>query len=246
MPDRFGPRGVVAVIIPVQNSNMQPEYELMRPADISHQMYRFDISDHGRVPDAVLRVVPDTLLCWPDVVIGGNSLEMRDWSVSQQAEYRAAFEACAKGVPVVLATDATVAALRTIGAKRIGMLSPMSSEHSTGAKNYYETQGFEVPHDTSLRVEKSEDIINMKADDAIAAFERIDMDDIDTLLHVGGALGIVSHIEAIEAHFGKPLVSVNAATYWYALRKIGVNEPMPGFGQLLIHTAVTDKTTSTS
>jgi maleate cis-trans isomerase len=54
----------------------------------------------------------------------------------------------------------------------------------------------------------------------------------------GGALGIVSQIEAIEAHFGKPFVSVNAATYWYALRKIGVMDPMPGFGQLLMHPEV--------
>ncbi len=235
MPDRFGPRGVVAVVIPVQNANMQPEYELMRAEGISHQMYRFDISDHDKVPEAVLRVVPDTLRCWPDVIIGGNSLEMRDWSDAQQAEYRDRFEAQANGVPVVLATDATVAALKTVGARRVAMLSPMSGDHSKGAKSYYEGQGFEMPYDTSLMVKKSEDIINMTADDAIAAFERIDTDDVDTLLHIGGALGIVSHIEAIEARFGKPLVSVNAATYWYALRKIGVNDPMAGFGRLVMH-----------
>lgn len=235
MPDRFGPRGVVAVLIPVQNSNMQPEYELMRPEGISNQMYRFDLSEHDKVPAAVLRVVPDALLCWPDVIIGGNSLEMRIWSKAQQDEYRAAWEERADGVPVVLATDATVAALKTIGAKRIGVLSPMSPEYSKSVKNFYEEMGFEMPYDTSLMVKKPEDIINMTADDAIAAFERINHDDVDTLLHVGGALGIVSHIEAIEDHFGKPLVSVNAATYWYALRKIGVSEPMPGFGRLLMN-----------
>jgi len=240
VPDRFGPRGVVAILIPVQNANMQPEYAAMRPEGISHQTYRFDISAHDKAPDAVLRVVPDTLLCWPDVIIGGNSLEMGAWSNAQQAEYRAAFEARANGVPAVLATDATAAALRTIGARRIAVLSPMSPEHSQRVKNYYAAQGFEMPHDTSLMVEKSEDLINMTADDAIAAFERIDTGDVDTLLHVGGGLGIVSHIAAIEARFGKPLISVNAATYWYALRKIGVMDPMPGFGRLLLHTEVSE------
>lgn len=240
MPDRFGPRGVVAVLIPVQNSNMQPEYELMRPEGISNQMYRFDLSVHDKVPEAVLRVVPDSLLCWPDIIIGGNSLEMRIWSEAQQAEYRAAFEERANGVPVVLATDATVAALKTIGAKRVAVLSPMSPEYSKSVVGYYEALGFEVPYDTSLMVKTPEEIINMKAEDAIAAFEQLDISDVDTLLHVGGALGIVSHIEAIEAHFGKPLISVNAATYWYALRKIGVNDPMPGFGQLLLHTDIAD------
>jgi hypothetical protein len=36
MSDRFGPRGVCAVIIPQQNANMQPEYELMRPTGVNN------------------------------------------------------------------------------------------------------------------------------------------------------------------------------------------------------------------
>jgi maleate isomerase len=139
---------------------------------------------------------------------------------------------------MVLATDATAAALRTIGARRIGVLSPMSPEYSRSVADYYASLGFETLGATSLMVERSENIIEKTVDDAIAAFERIDHPEIDTLLHVGGALGIVSHIEEIEAHFGKPLVSVNAATYWYALREIGVDDAMPGFGGLLTHTEV--------
>jgi maleate cis-trans isomerase len=27
---------------------------------------------------------------------------------------------------------------------------------------------------------------------------------------------------------------VNAATYWYALRRHGIDDPMPGFGRLLM------------
>ena len=108
MPDRFGPRGVVPVMIPVQNSNMQPEYELMRPEGVSHQMYRFDISDHGKVPEAVLRVVLDTLLCWPDMIVGGNSLEMRDWSIEKQEWYTGEFAKRAGNKPFVLATDAVI------------------------------------------------------------------------------------------------------------------------------------------
>ena len=75
----------------------------------------------------------------------------------------------------------------------------------------------------------------MQRDQVIAAFEEINKPDIDTLVHVGGALGIVSMIAELEDHFRKPIVSVNAATYWYALRQIGVNDPMPGFGQLLMN-----------
>ena len=57
-------------------------------------------------------------------------------------------------------------------------------------------------------------------------------------LHVGGALGIVGMIEDLEARFGKPVISVNAATYWYALRRHGIDDPMPGFGRLLRETSI--------
>ena len=52
---------------------------------------------------------------------------------------------------------------------------------------------------------------------------------------MGGALGVVDMIEELEGKLGKPIVSVNAATYWYTLRTLGVTDPMPGFGSLLMH-----------
>jgi maleate cis-trans isomerase len=35
-----------------------------------------------------------------------------------------------------------------------------------------------------------------------------------------------------------PVVSVNAATYWYAPRRHGIADPMPGFGQLSVRSSV--------
>lgn len=61
MADRFGPRGVFAILVPLQNANMQPEYESMRPEGVSNQIYRFDVSGHDRVREAVLESVPGTL-----------------------------------------------------------------------------------------------------------------------------------------------------------------------------------------
>ncbi len=240
MPDRFGPRGTFAVIIPLQNANMQPEFEAMRPEGINNQIYRFDISAHNAASDAVVEAVSGSKLCWPDMIIGTVSMEMHAWSRDQQADYRAKFNEQAGDIPTVLSTDATEAALRTIGAKRIGILAPMSPENSESAQKYYETGGFEVPYTTSLMVKRSEDIIKVTLDEINAGLADIDHDDVDTLLHVGGALGIVGMIEELEARFGKPVISVNAATYWYALRKHGIADPLPGFGQLLLQTSVAE------
>lgn len=232
MADRYGPRGVFAVMIPLQNANMQSEYEMMKPQGVSNQIYRFDLSRHDKADDAMVSAVPGALGCWPDMIICGNSIEMRLWSKEKHNAYVARLREAANDVPLITATEATEAALRTIGAKRIGVLSPMSEEYSKSVQDYYASLGFETPAATWLKVDKPENIINVGFDDAKTAFEDVVSDDIDTLLHVGGALGIVDKIAELEQTFGRPVVSVNVATYWYALRKHGIQDPLTGFGKL--------------
>lgn len=227
---------MVAIVIPVQNSNMQPEYEAMRPDGVSNQVYRFWLEGEGDTPRAAaVRVIPDTLKCWPDLIIVGNSVEMRRVSHAEHLEYRARLGEAAGGVPVVTAAEACEAALRTLGASRIGLFNPMFEENSESAAAYYREVGFEVEKLAWLGVTKPEDIIRVSTNQVLAVFEEIAIPEVDALLHVGGALGVVDMLEALEADLEKPIVSVNAATYWYALRKLGVTDPIPGFGELLRH-----------
>lgn len=232
MPDRFGPRGVIAIIVPQQNSTQQPEYDAMRIDGVSHQIYRFVLESQDDVAGAVLDAVPGTLGCWPDLIIGGNSLEMRDWSVERQAWYTAEFAKRAGDVPFVLATDAMVAALRTLGAKRIAMWVPLYEQTLRSAKAYYEEVGFEVPYAGCLGVDHPIKSINIELADVEAAYEELDHDDVDVLVHIGASIGVGDMIEHMEAKFGKPFLSVNQATYWYALRKLGIRNPIPGHGRL--------------
>ena len=126
MPDRFGPRGVIALFIPLQNANMQPEYEAMRPDGVSNQIYRFSLARHDRALDAAIDAVEGALGCWPDLIAMGNTVEMRDITPAQFADYRAKLQDKIGEVPLVTATDATVTALKAVGAKRIAAISPMS------------------------------------------------------------------------------------------------------------------------
>jgi maleate cis-trans isomerase len=143
-------------------------------------------------------------------------------------------------VRLVTATDATIAALKTMGARRIAVLSPMHDAYSKSARDYYRAVGFDVPYHAGLQVKRPEDIIRIGPVEALKAFRALDHDDVDTFLHVGGALGIVDYLDELEAELGRPVVSSNAATYWYALRQHGISDPLPGFGQLLMKKTVAD------
>ena len=88
MTDRYGPRGVIALHVPLQNSNMQPEYEMLRPGGINNQIYRIDLGVPDKVSEATAAVIKCSLGCWPDIVVVGNSIEMRDWSIELQDTHR--------------------------------------------------------------------------------------------------------------------------------------------------------------
>ena len=56
---------------------------------------------------------------------------------------------------------------------------------------------------------------------------------VDAFVHVGTALPVTAITDAIERKHGRPLVGVNVATYWAALRAIGIADRIAGFGQLV-------------
>jgi maleate isomerase len=232
MADRFGPRGVFAILIPQQNSTQQPEYDAMRIDGVSHQIYRFELESQAEVAGAVLDAVPGAHGCWPDLIIGGNSLEMRGWSIARQARYREEFAERAGDVPFITATDAMEAALRKLGAERIAIWVPLYEETLRSTVGYYEEIGFDVVNSACLGVEHPVNSINIELADVEAAFETLDRDDIDVLVHIGASIGIGDMIEHMEAKFGKPFLSVNQVTYWYALRTHGITDPIPGYGRL--------------
>ena len=232
MPDRFGPRGVVAVIIPQQNANMQPEYEMMRPEGINNQMYRFDISVHDKVPEAVLKTLPEAHGCYPDAIIVGNSFEMRKVPPAQYEQYRASMEATAKGVQFNTAADGCLAALRTLGARKIGVVSPMTEEYSKSIQAFYGHYGFDAPYAAWLRVVDPKNIIKLTVDDIAEAFQTKGFEECDAILHIGGALGIINMIPLLEEKISRPIVSSTAAAYWYALRKMGISDTRNDLGHL--------------
>ncbi len=233
MPDRYGPRGVIALHVPLQNANMQPEYEMLRPAGINNQIYRIDLGQAGKVSEATAAVIKGALGCWPDIVVVGNSIEMRDWSVARQDHHRTLLQAAIGTIPLVLGGDATLAALKAVGARRIALLSPMHKRYSGSARAFYEAMGFEVVVDHCLGVQLPQDIIKVTDDQILAAFAEMDRPEVDTLVHVGGALSVLPLVERLERTHAKPVVTVNAASYWAALRKLGVTDKIDGFGRLL-------------
>jgi maleate isomerase len=61
----------------------------------------------------------------------------------------------------------------------------------------------------------------------------LDGDDVDAIVQVGTNLSMLRLAAAAERWLGKPVIAINAATYWHALRANGIEDRIGGFGRLL-------------
>ena len=67
----------------------------------------------------------------------------------------------------------------------------------------------------------------------IEQFKRLDGDDVDALLQVGTNLSTIRTAMEAEKWLGKPVIAINTATYWNALRTNGIEDKVYGFGSLM-------------
>ncbi len=65
------------------------------------------------------------------------------------------------------------------------------------------------------------------------AIVEVDGPDADAVVVVGTNLPTARVAAVAEFWLGKPVVALNTATYWHALRQCGVEDKVRGFGRLL-------------
>jgi hypothetical protein len=75
---------------------------------------------------------------------------------------------------------------------------------------------------------------NGRSEDALRdAIVEVDGSELDGVVIVGTNLPMSRVAGAAEFWLGKPVIALNTATYWHALRGSGVQDEVQGFGRLL-------------
>ena len=57
--------------------------------------------------------------------------------------------------------------------------------------------------------------------------------DVDAIIQVGTNLGMAQLAAEAERWLEKPVIAINTALYWHALRQNGIDDKIPGWGRLL-------------
>ncbi len=239
-------RARLGLLVPFTNTNLEPDMTLMSPPGIAVHAARLGGYDPERTPDESqmerlgasdidepLRLLmgarPDVILygCTSATLAHGPDFDRR----------LAARIKSGTGAETVTAAGALVAALKVLDAKRVGLASPYVPAINDLAVAFLEEAGIE----TVQRSEVAEPLSNeeqgaMTPEEILACGIRADHDDADAVVLSCTDMRSVETLARLEQALGKPTTSSNQAMMYEALRRLGIDDPVPGFGMLLERT----------
>jgi maleate isomerase len=104
---------------------------------------------------------------------------------------------------------------------------------NTEVARYFGDMGFTVVRDIALQCRSWTGIAQVTPAQCVQAIKTLDGDDVDAIVQVGTNLSMVKLAAMAEMWLGKPVIAINTATYWHALRARGIMDKVEGCGGLL-------------
>jgi maleate isomerase len=247
MRDVLGWRRKFGVIGPSTNTIVQPDFDMMRPPGVTNHYARIFTPNAQAVSNEtfmagtavigenVLDAVRSVMTSSPDYLVMGMSAVTISGGAAGADAYQATV-ARESGVGISIGSHSCTAALKAYGGvERIAFLSPYYPVANKEVARYFTDQGFEVVRDVYLECKSWTAIAEVTTDVLREKLIALNGDgrDVDAIIQVGTNLSMVRLAAAAELWLGKPVVAINTATYWHALRANGIMDKIPGFGRLL-------------
>ena len=246
MTDVLGYRAVLGVIGPSTNTVVQPDMERMRPTGVTNHYRGIFVTDPDALSDddflagttaisnATLDAVRAVVTCKPDYLVMGMSAVTFYGGIAGGEAFKREVHAVAGGLDISIGSEALVAALRAFGGiKRVSFVSPYFPVANAEVRRYLTESGFDVVRDAALQCRCWTDIAKVQPARLAGVLAELDGSDVDALVQVGTNLSMVQLAADTERALGKPVIAINTATYWHALRAIGIDDTISGLGRLL-------------
>ena len=244
--DALGWRMKFGVIAPSTNTSVQPELDAMRPRGVTNHFGRIHIpnapiggdQDFTTLIETVRRelmaAIDRVMTCEPDHLIMGMSSETFWDGVDGSERLRERVEARA-GVKVTMGSDASRQALRQYGdIKRIGVVTPYMPVADEQVRRFFADCGYNVVRLTGLKCRSPVLIAHVSERELRDAIRAVDGPDVEAIIQVGTNLAMARLAATAEFWLDKPVLAINTATYWWALRRNGISDKIDGYGSLLL------------
>ena len=233
------------VLGPSTNTIVQPDFEALGvPGVTSHYSRIFTpnskaisnetfLAGTTKIAAGVIDAVRSVMTCEPDYLVMGMSAVTFYGGVAGADEFQRKIETEA-GIKISIGAHSCTAALKAYGGiKRIAFLSPYYPVANAEVKRYFEESGFAVVRDVPLQCPSWIAIAQQPESRLREVLNQLNGPDVDAILQVGTNLSMIRLAAEAERWFGKPVIAINTATWWHALRANQIADKVYGFGRLL-------------
>ena len=124
-------------------------------------------------------------------------------------------------------------ALEAFGAKTLSVITPYPPVGDDNVRRFFGDIGFEVKGICGLNCASATAIAEVTIPEVLDAVKAVDGDDVDAIVQCGTNLSTIDIFPALEHTLGKPMLPINVATIWHALRACGIEDRFTGLGRLV-------------
>jgi maleate isomerase len=243
MPDprsatQFGPSGRIGVVVPANNSVLEPELWSALPPGVA--LYATRILARGDLtPDAVRameahfdRAVEELAATGVDVILLADMVTSfimePGWNDS-----RTRAVAAATGAACASAWSAMRDALNALGATRIALGTPYPASVHALAPAFFAAEGFTLVGHATLDILAMRDVPEVRPDRLAELVRGLSKQGAQAVVLLATDLPSFAALPALEAECGIPVLTSNQVLLWRALRLAGNTTRLPGLGRLL-------------
>ncbi|WP_295857314.1 hypothetical protein [uncultured Xylophilus sp.] len=240
----LGPRGVIGIMTPGPNVNVENEMMDMRPRGVINAVDRYYVPNQKIAADEDWSIImknvaanlDDSVRRLNEALIDHLVLGMSSQSyMGGEKGSFALLEHLEKtsGVPVTMGAQSAEQAFRLCGAKKVALLTPYYPVIEHNAISYFESRGFEVVHVEGLKCESIIHVASQTYEQLADATLRCEASKPDAILQLGTNLAYARVANDAEKWLRKPVFASGPVIYWSALRKMGIKDQCTGFGSLM-------------
>jgi Arylmalonate decarboxylase len=137
-------------------------------------------------------------------------------------------------IPVATALRASAAALKTFSSKRTLLLTPFDDALNKLIRGFLAHLGIAALSPTET-LHRYTDALKMTSDDVVAYAKRamVQHKGVDAIFFQGAVLDPMDCLEKMESDLAIPIVASNPAMLWFMQSKLGLRNPVFGYGKLL-------------
>lgn len=245
MTDALGWRAKLGVLAPSTNTIVEPDFYHMAVPGVTSHFSRIHIRDQNLGSDAAFEALLDqvreevghavarVMTAEPDYLVMGMSSETFWGGVEGNRRFIQQINEHSGGLGVATGAEACERALRLFGVRRLGVVTPYQPVGDQNVLRFFTELGFDVVRMKGLRCPTAVSIAHVQEETLRQTLLEVNHHDSEALVQVGTNLSMVTLADAAERWLGKPVLAINAAIWWMALRDNGITDKVDGCGRLL-------------